>query len=48
MGFGGDYGVYHSEYDDIQWMNNWGAPGYQYFVACAQFWGLMALVNKQT
>jgi len=34
---------YHSVYDDIYWMNNFGDPTYKYFKACAQFWGLMAL-----
>jgi N-acetylated-alpha-linked acidic dipeptidase len=43
MGFGGPYGVYHSIYDDIHWMNSFGDPTYSYHKVCAQFWGLMAL-----
>jgi len=41
--FGGPYGVYHSEYDDIYWMSHFGDPTYQYHKACAIFWGLMAI-----
>ena len=28
--FDGDYGVYHSAYDDFYWMNHFGDPGYKY------------------
>ena len=30
LGFDGDYGVYHSAYDDFYWMNHFGDPGYKY------------------
>jgi N-acetylated-alpha-linked acidic dipeptidase len=43
MGFGGDYGVYHSAYDSFYWMENFGDPGFLYHVAAAQVLGTMAL-----
>jgi N-acetylated-alpha-linked acidic dipeptidase len=43
MGFGGDYGVYHSAYDSFYWMDHFGDPGFVYHVAAAQLWGTMAL-----
>jgi hypothetical protein len=43
MGFGGDYGVYHSAYDSFYWMTKFGDPTFQYHVAAAQIWGTMAL-----
>ena len=43
MGFGGDYGVYHSAYDSFYWMDHFGDPGFVYHVAAAQIWGLLAL-----
>src|SRR6185437_12181183 len=43
MGFGGDYGVYHSAYDSFYWMSHFGDPGFLYHVAAAQVWGTMAL-----
>lgn len=43
MGFGGDYGVYHSAYDSFYWMENFGDPGFRYHVAAAQLWGTMAM-----
>jgi len=43
MGFGGDYGVYHSAYDSFYWMENFGDPGFVYHVAAAQLLGTMAL-----
>jgi len=43
MGFGGDYGVYHSAYDSFYWMDHFGDPGFQYHVAAAQIWGTLAL-----
>ena len=43
MGFGGDYGVYHSAYDSFYWMDHFGDPGFLYHVAAAQVWGTMAL-----
>jgi N-acetylated-alpha-linked acidic dipeptidase len=43
MGFGGDYGVYHSAYDSFHWMAKFGDPTFQYHVAAAQLWGTIAL-----
>jgi N-acetylated-alpha-linked acidic dipeptidase len=43
MGFGGDYGVYHSSYDSFNWMDKFGDPGFVYHVAAAQIWGTLAL-----
>ena len=43
MGFGGDYGVYHSAYDSFYWMTHFGDPDFVYHVAAAQLWGTMAI-----
>ncbi len=43
MGFGGDYGVYHSAYDSFHWMANFGDPTFAYHVTAAQLWGTMAM-----
>ncbi len=43
MGFGGDYGVYHSAYDSFNWMAKFGDPTFAYHVAAAQVWGTVAL-----
>ena len=43
LGFDGDYGVYHSAYDDFYWMNNFGDPGYKYHTLMSQLWGVTAL-----
>ncbi len=43
MGFGGDYGVYHSIYDSFNWMEKHGDPTFGYHVAAAQIWGTIAL-----
>ncbi len=43
MGFGGDYGVYHSAFDSFYWMSHFGDPTFQYHVAAAQIWGTVAL-----
>lgn len=43
MGFGGDYGVYHSAYDSFYWMSKFGDPTFAYHVAAAQVWGTIAL-----
>ena len=43
MGFGGDYGVYHSAYDSFHWMDQFGDPKFVYHVAAAQVWGTLAL-----
>ena len=43
MGFGGDYGVYHSAYDSFHWMASFGDPTFVYHVAAAQVWGTLAM-----
>ncbi len=43
LGFEGDYGVYHSGYDDFYWMNHFGDPGYHYHTLMSQLWGVTAL-----
>ena len=43
MGFGGDYGVYHSAYDSFYWMTHFGDPTFAYHVAAAQLWGTLAM-----
>jgi N-acetylated-alpha-linked acidic dipeptidase len=43
LGFEGDYGVYHSGYDDFYWMNHFGDPGYKYHTLMSQLWGVTAL-----
>jgi N-acetylated-alpha-linked acidic dipeptidase len=41
--FVGPYGVYHSLYDDVYWMNHFGDPGYHYHTLMSQLWGVLAL-----
>jgi N-acetylated-alpha-linked acidic dipeptidase len=43
LGFTGDYGVYHSMYDDHYWMEHFGDPAFEYHVALTRIWGLVAL-----
>jgi len=43
MGFTGDYGVYHSMYDDHYWMEHLGDPTFEFHVALTRIWGLVAL-----
>jgi len=43
LGFTGEYGVYHSMYDDHFWMSRVGDPSFEYHVALARIWGLVAL-----
>jgi N-acetylated-alpha-linked acidic dipeptidase len=43
MGFGGDYGVYHSAFDSFYWMTHFGDPNFAYHVTAAQLWGTMAM-----
>ncbi|HEY0082840.1 MAG TPA: M28 family metallopeptidase, partial [Pyrinomonadaceae bacterium] len=43
MGFGGDYGVYHSAYDSFNWMEKFGDPSFAYHVAAAHIWGTITL-----
>src|SRR5438552_2918302 len=43
MSFGGDYGVYQSAYDTFYWMTHFGDPTFEYHVAAARVWGIIAL-----
>jgi N-acetylated-alpha-linked acidic dipeptidase len=43
LGFTGDYGVYHSMYDDHYWMEHIGDPTFAYHIALTDIWGLVAL-----
>jgi N-acetylated-alpha-linked acidic dipeptidase len=42
-GFGGAGGVYHSQYDDFQWMSTFGDPGFVYHAAAARIAAGMVL-----
>ena len=41
--FDGPYGVYHSIYDNHNWVARIGDPGFRYHVALVQVWGLLAM-----
>jgi N-acetylated-alpha-linked acidic dipeptidase len=41
--FDGPYGVYHSVYDNHNWVAKIGDPGFRYHVALVQLWGVAAL-----
>jgi N-acetylated-alpha-linked acidic dipeptidase len=41
--FDGPYGVYHSIYDNHNWVAKIGDPGFRYHVAMVQLWGIVAL-----
>jgi N-acetylated-alpha-linked acidic dipeptidase len=43
LGFTGDYGVYHSAYDDHYWMAKIGDPTFEYHTALTRIWGVVAL-----
>jgi N-acetylated-alpha-linked acidic dipeptidase len=43
LSFDGPYGVYHSIYDNHNWVSRIGDPGFRYHVAMVQLWGVMAL-----
>jgi N-acetylated-alpha-linked acidic dipeptidase len=43
IGFGGDYGVYHSLYDDFYWMKHFGDPAFVYHAALARILGTLAI-----
>jgi N-acetylated-alpha-linked acidic dipeptidase len=43
MAFDGPYGVYHSQYDNHQWVERIGDPGFRYHEAMTKLWGVMAL-----
>jgi N-acetylated-alpha-linked acidic dipeptidase len=43
MGFNGDYGVYHSLYDDFNWMKQFGDSTFAYHAALARVLGTVVL-----
>lgn len=43
MSFSGDYGVYHSVYDDYYWMTHFGDPGLKYTAALVKIWAHMII-----
>lgn len=43
MTFDGPYGVYHSQYDNLYWIEHFGDPGYRYMTTMVEVWGRMAL-----
>jgi N-acetylated-alpha-linked acidic dipeptidase len=43
LGFEGDYGVYHSAYDDHYWMTHFGDPQFAYHLTLTRLWGVVAL-----
>ena len=43
LSFDGPYGVYHSVYDDYDWMKKFGDPGFKYHAAMSRLWGILAL-----
>lgn len=43
MSFSGDYGVYHSVYDDYFWMTRFGDAGMRYTRALGQIWARIAI-----
>ncbi len=42
-GFGGEGGVYHSQYDSYTWMSKFGDPGFKYHAAAASVGAAMVL-----
>jgi N-acetylated-alpha-linked acidic dipeptidase len=42
-GFGGESGVYHSQYDDFAWMSRFGDPTFAYHATAARIGALMVL-----
>jgi len=43
LDFTGDYGVYHSMYDNHYWMEHIGDPTFEYHLTLTRIWGLVAL-----
>jgi len=43
LSFDGPYGVYHSQYDDLYWMEHFGDPGSRYMTTMVEVWGRLAL-----
>lgn len=42
MAFDGPYGVYHSIYDNHQWVSRIGDPGFRYHAAMTRLWAVMS------
>ncbi len=42
MSFSGDYGVYHSQYDNYFWMSRIADPGFRYNTTMARLWGVLS------
>ena len=43
LSFDGPYGVYHSAYDNHNWVSRIGDPGFVYHAALVRIWGLAAI-----
>jgi len=43
LGFDGPYGVYHSIYDNHNWVARIGDPGFRYHTALVQIWGIILM-----
>jgi N-acetylated-alpha-linked acidic dipeptidase len=43
MAFEGPYGVYHSQYDNYQWLSRVADPGFHYNLALSRVWSVLAL-----
>ena len=43
MRFQGDYGVSHSNYDSIHWMEHFGDPTFEYHRTMVRIWGLITM-----
>ena len=43
IGFSGPYGVYHSRFDDFDWMEKFGDPSFRYSVAESQIYGTLVM-----
>jgi N-acetylated-alpha-linked acidic dipeptidase len=43
LDFSGPYGVYHSEYDNFEWMSKFGDPDFSYHITMASILGLCAI-----
>ncbi len=43
LSFDGPYGVYHSIYDNHNWVSRVGDPGFLYHASLVQIWSLMAM-----
>jgi len=43
FGFEGPYGVYHSEFDNFDWMANFGDPAFRYSAVAAQILGTLTM-----